>query len=173
MALGLAGLRIGETLGMAADRTAVDRREVTVDQQAQPLTGRGMVLTTPKAERCRTIKVPGLVAVELRRHLRDHPEALAAAGLGPEAGEGDDDPPEGPGRFVFHALRHFCASTLLAEGAPIIAVAGHLGDQVQTVTSTYAHWLRDDRDVPAEVLDRVLAPAAVSPVCHDAAAEGV
>jgi site-specific recombinase XerD len=32
---------------------------------------------------------------------------------------------------VFHSLRHFCASTLLAEGAPITAVAGHLGDTVE------------------------------------------
>jgi integrase len=63
------------------------------------------------------------------------------------------------GRFVFHSLRHFAASTMLAEGAPVTAVAG-LGDTMPTVTSTYAHWLRDDRDVPAEVLDRVLAPAA-------------
>jgi hypothetical protein len=52
-----------------------------------------------------------------------------------------------------------CASTLLAEGAPITAVAGHLGDTVETVSRVYAHWLRDDRDVPADVLDRVLAPA--------------
>jgi integrase len=66
-------------------------------------------------------------------------------------------------RFVFHSLRHFCASTLLAEGAPITAVAGHLGDTVETITRTYAHWLRDDHDVPAHVLDRVLArPAALS-----------
>jgi integrase len=42
-------------------------------------------------------------------------------------------------RFVFHSLRHFCASTLLAEGAPITAVAGHLGDTVETITRTYAH----------------------------------
>jgi integrase len=167
IALGLAGLRIGEVLGMTAERIAIDKREVTIDQQAQPITGQGMVVTTPKAERCRTIRVPGLVAVELRRHLRDHPTgllfpgssngllrptalydeawnpALAAAGL--------------EGRFVFHSLRHFTASTLLAEGAPITAVAGHLGDTVQTVSSVYSHWLRDDRDVPAEVLDRVLA----------------
>ena len=64
------------------------------------------------------------------------------------------------GRFMFHALRHFCASTLLAEGAPLTAVAGHLGDTVETVSRTYVHWLRDDREVPAAVLDRVLAPAA-------------
>jgi integrase len=62
-------------------------------------------------------------------------------------------------RFTFHALRHFCASTLLAEGAPLAAVAGHLGDTVETVSRTYVDWLRDDRDVPAAVLDRVLAPA--------------
>ncbi len=46
---------------------------------------------------------------------------------------------------------------MLAEGAPITAVAGHLGDTVETVSRTYAHWLRDDRDVPADVLDRLLA----------------
>jgi integrase len=65
-----------------------------------------------------------------------------------------------PSRFTFHALRHFCASTLLAEGAPLTAVAAHLGDTVETVSRVYVHWLRDDRDVPATVLDRVLAPAA-------------
>jgi hypothetical protein len=36
-------------------------------------------------------------------------------------------------------------------------LAGHLGETVETVSRTYAHWLRDDRDVPAEVLDRLLA----------------
>lgn len=59
--------------------------------------------------------------------------------------------------FTFHSLRHWCASSLLAEGAPITAVAGYLGDTVETVSRTYAHWLRDDRDVPAVVLDRLLA----------------
>ncbi len=128
------------------------------------------MLTTPKAEKTRTIVVPSLVVVELRRHLRDHwgdgllfrggrgalvsrsafykqawKPALAGAGLPTD-------------RFVFHSLRHFCASTLLAEGAPLPAVAGHLGDTIETVTRTYAHWLRDDLAVPAAVLDRVLAP---------------
>jgi integrase len=57
---------------------------------------------------------------------------------------------------VFHSLRHWCASTLLAEGASRTAVAGHLGDTVETVAKTYVHWLRDDRSVPASVLDRVM-----------------
>jgi integrase len=169
IALGIAGLRVGEVLGMAADRIDLESRQVTVDQQLQRIGGE-LVLTSPKAEKSRTITVPGVVAVELRRHLRDHRgegllfggrrgtpmirrdqfyasawhPALAAAGL--------------PARhFTFHALRHFCASTLLAEGAPLTAVAGHLGDTVETVSRTYVHWLRDDRAVPASVLDRVLA----------------
>jgi integrase len=172
IALGLTGLRVGEVLGMCADRIALDTRQVTVDQQLQRI-GPDLVLTTPKAEKTRTIVVPNLVAVELRRHLRDHQgeglifrgargapmlrrdqfydsawkPALKGAGLAED-------------RFVFHSLRHFAASSLLAEGAPLTAVAGHLGDTVETVSRVYLHWLRDDRDVPAEVLDRVLAPVA-------------
>jgi hypothetical protein len=34
---------------------------------------------------------------------------------------------------------------------------------VETVSWTYVHWLRDDRDVPADVLDRVLAPPDALP----------
>jgi integrase len=170
IALGLAGLRVGEVLGMTVDRLELERRRVTVNRQMQRYGG-ALVPTTPKAEKVRTITVPNLVAVELRRHVRDHVDegilfggargaemlrrdqfyasgwrpALKAAGLAED-------------RFKFHAGRHWCASTLLAEGAPITAVAGHLGDTVETVGRTYVHWLRDDRDVPAEVLDRVLAP---------------
>lgn len=174
IALGLTGLRVGEVLGLSADRIELESRQVTVDRQLQRV-GAELVLTTPKAEKPRTIVVPMLVAVELRRHLRDHQsDGLLFRGLRGTAmmrrdqfyssawrpalrgaGLADD-------RFTFHALRHFCASSLLAEGAPLTAVAGHLGDTVETVSRVYLHWLRDDRAVPAGVLDRVLAPAAVA-----------
>jgi integrase len=180
IALGLTGLRVGEVLGLSLDRLELDARLVTVDRQLQRI-GLELVLTTPKAEKARTIAVPSFVAVELRRHVRDHlPDdadgllftggrgarfrrdqfyvsawrpALSAAGLDPRG-------------FVFHSLRHFAASSMLAEGAPITAVAGHLGDTVETVASTYAHWLRDDREVPAAVLDRVLALATPDSALH-------
>lgn len=181
-ALGLAGLRIGEVLGMTVDRLDLGDRLVTVDRQLWRRR-----LTTPKNETVRTIKVPGLVAVELRRHLRERGDLPPVAVLdddgeavlvdllfrGPSNGEALGanrfyeaawypalEAAGTPRRFVFHSLRHHCASTLLAEGAPITAVAGYLGDKVETVARTYAHWLRDDRDVPVEILDRVLAPLA-------------
>jgi integrase len=167
IALGLSGLRVGEVLGMSADRVDLEHRLVTVDRQLQRVDG-GLVLTTPKAERTRTIAVPAAVSTELARHIEKYRAdellfhggrgalqrrdefyraawrpALVAAGLRAD-------------RFVFHSLRHFCASSLLAEGAPLAAVAGHLGDTVETVSRTYVHWLRDDRGVPAEVLARIL-----------------
>jgi integrase len=59
-------------------------------------------------------------------------------------------------RYVFHSLRHFAASSMLAEGVNPMAVAGHLGDTLETLQRVYAHWMRDDRDVPADALDRIL-----------------
>jgi integrase len=53
-------------------------------------------------------------------------------------------------------LRHWCASALLAEGVPPSAVAGYLGDTLETTMRVYAHWLRDEFDLPAETLARVL-----------------
>jgi hypothetical protein len=49
----------------------------------------------------------------------------------------------------------------------------YLGDTVETVSRTYVHWLRDDRDVPAEVLDWVVAPAGARSACDEAAAGDV
>jgi len=44
------------------------------------------------------------------------------------------------------------------------------GDTVETVSRTYVLWLRDDRDIPAQVLDRMLSPA--SSARHEASGEG-
>jgi integrase len=168
VALGLAGLRIGEVLGMEWDRVNLATRQVTIDRQSD-----GWTISTPKNERTRTITVPELVATELRRHRRDYASdrwlfpgggiegtmhrasfykaawqpALKAAGM--------------PGRFKFHSLRHFAASSLLAAGVPLPAVAGQLGDVVETVSKVYSHWLRDDAAIPADALDRVLAPSII------------
>jgi integrase len=172
VALGMCGLRIGEVLGMTADRLDVDRCLVTVDRQVQSLAGVWQ-LTGPKRKKVRTIEVPAIVVTELRRHLRDHQgagllfrtprsgqtmrrdqfyvsawrPALVGAGLEPR-------------RYVFHSLRHWCASSGLTKRSSI-EVAGYLGDTVETIHRTYAHWLRDDRAGMARALDEVLAEGAL------------
>lgn len=186
VALGACGLRVGEVLGATVDRIDLEAGTLLVDRQLQRV-GSTFTMPPPKREKKRQISLPGFARIEVRRHLRDHgpfwpmpatPDdsgllfrggrdglltrsefyaqawrpALVGAGLASDA-------------YVFHSLRHFCASSLLAEGAPLTAVAGHLGDTVETVSRTYLHWLRDDRDIPATILDRVLAPR---PNAHEA-----
>jgi len=173
IALGATGLRVGEVLGMTDDRLDLDARLVTVDRQLQYI-GNEMVFTSPKVEKKRIIRVPGAVAVELRRHLREHPgggllfrgarvdrlrrDRFYASAWRP-ALEGAGLPAK---RFKFHSLRHFAASSMLAEGVNPMAVAGHLGDTLETLQRVYAHWLRDDRDVPADALDRIFMVPAES-----------
>lgn len=169
IALGLSGLRVGEVLGMSEDRIDLRRGMVTVDRQLQRIDG-VTALTTPKAEKNRTIAVPATVRRELERHVDVYkPKGFLFTGRRGALQRRDefyraawrpalDGAGLGADRFVFHSLRHFCASSLLAEGAPLAAVAGHLGDTVDTVSRTYVHWLRDDRDVPAAVLERILRP---------------
>ncbi|GIU89851.1 MAG: hypothetical protein KatS3mg010_0950 [Acidimicrobiia bacterium] len=172
IALGATGLRVGEVLGMSADRIDLEQRLVTIDRQLQRVGG-ALVLTTPKCEKARTIRVPSAVAVELRRHFREYrADGLLFAGARTGAPMRRDQfyasawrpALRGAGlaenRFVFHALRHFAASSMLAEGVNPMAVAGHLGDTLETLQRTYAHWMRDDHDVPAEALEHILATKA-------------
>lgn len=174
IALGATGLRIGEVTGLTADRIDIEGKLVTVDRQLQRVGG-SLKLTTVKGEKPRTIRVPAAVALELRRHLRDHDGGLLFRGVRCAhslrrdqfyasawrpalvgAGLAED-------RYVFHSLRHFAASAMLAEGVNPMAVAGHLGDTLETLQRVYAHWLRDDRDVPADALDRILAVKSTNP----------
>jgi integrase len=96
---------------------------VRIDPQLQGI-NRELVLTTPKAEKCRAIVVPRPVIVERRRHLRDHRNEgiLLRGGRGASMLRRDQFYASawkptliGAGlaadRFTFHALRHFCAST--------------------------------------------------------------
>jgi len=105
----------------------------------------------PKRDKIRNIVLPDWARADLDHHLDDQQgagllfrgrlgdpkrrdlfystvwrPALTAAGVGER-------------RYKFHSLRHWCASSMLAEGAPLSAVAGHLGDTVETVSRTYVH----------------------------------
>ena len=115
------------------------------------------------------IRVPSAVALVLRRHHRSAvgDDELLFCGARGAAFRRDDfydrvwQPAlAGAGLadsgYVFHSLRHFCASSMLAEGVNPMAVAGYIGDTLETLQRTYSHWMRDDRDVPTEALDRIL-----------------
>jgi integrase len=177
LVLGACGLRVGEALGTTVEQFDAERRLLVVDRQLQRIDGRP-THKRPKREKVRTIELPSWAALELRRHLRDHgPFWSLDGGEGALLFRGGRDAPIrrdafyvsvwrptlkaiglAPDRYVFHSIRHWCASSLLGAGAPPTAVAGYLGDTVETVHRTYAHWLRDERHLPATLLDQMLAP---------------
>jgi hypothetical protein len=129
------------------------------------------------AEHCELVtvlRVPEAVVLELRRHVRDHAQA------GPLFHQPNGEALLRRDRFYdlawrpallgaslsshqykFHALRHFAASSMLAEGVGIPAAAAHLGHSPAMLLSTYAHFLVDDADVPALALDRALSGGLV------------
>ena len=176
VALGLGcGLRVGEVLGLTPGYVDLAAGTITIAQQRAQ---RGMV--SPKTWRgVRTIEVPDLVRVELRRALRDSPPkdlpilaggrsgvlrrdgwyeqawrpALVAAGLG-------------PGRYKFHACRHYAVSAMLGQGVPLAEVAQYIGDAPETVIKVYTHFISDAPKAAKLALDRALAPPPELPAAN-------
>ena len=191
VALGACGLRIGEVAGVTLDRLDLEAGRLVVDRQLQRQDGQ-TVFETLKTEEPRTIDLPGWAVDRLRTHLDEHgpfyslhghpvtepllfrgargsglhrkvvyksawKPALRTAGL-----------PEG--RYRFHSLRHWCASSMLSHPlGSLPAVAAHLGDTVETVTRTYVHWLRDQDGHAGSLLDDMLPTGTEKALNHDAA----
>ena len=169
IALGASGLRVSEVLGVHAEQYDRETGELKVDRQLSVIEGVAS-FPLPKRDKVRTILLPDWA----REALNVHMDEVQGGGLLFRSKLGEARRRDvfyksvwwpvlieagiGARRYKFHSLRHWCASAMLAEGTPITAVAGHLGDTVETVSRTYAHWLREDRDVPAAVLSRMLRP---------------
>ena len=164
MALGFGcGLRVGEILGLRPQDVNLFAGTLSVAQQSQR---RGLV--APKTWRgVRTIEVPELVAVELRRALRDDLAGDLPILVGPRGGALRRDgwytqawrpalkgAGLAPGRYVFHATRHYAVSNMLAAGVSLPEVAAYIGDHIETVTKVYAHFLDDAPRTAKAALDR-------------------
>jgi integrase len=166
------GMRVGEVLGLAPSRIDLAAGTLTIDQQQQRRR-----LDSPKTWRgVRTIEPPDSVMFELRRLLREGPPAelplfvgrrcgslrrdgfyavawrpaLAAAGLPTD-------------RYVFHSARHYAVSSMLAAGVSPAEVAAYVGDSVETITTTYTHFLRGSESRAKVALDVALAPVPAEP----------
>jgi integrase len=67
-----------------------------------------------------------------------------------------------------HRLRHTAASAWLSAGVDIVKVAAWLGDTVQTVWETYAHFMPDSDDRGRKAMDLFFTASA--PDVHSAGA---
>ena len=59
-----------------------------------------------------------------------------------------------PEHLTPHSLRHTFASTMPAEGVPLVRVAALCGHTVDVCARTYAHWIGGVDSEAAQVLER-------------------
>lgn len=161
------GMRVGEVLGLTPNRIELSAGTLTIDRQQQ----RGR-LDSPKTWRgVRTIEPPPSVMFELRRALRDAGPADLPLFIGARGGSLRRDgfyaaawrpalvaaglPAD---RYKFHSARHYAVSAMLAHGVSVAEVAAYVGDAVETITSTYTHFLRDSEARAKQALELALAP---------------
>ncbi|WP_162637305.1 tyrosine-type recombinase/integrase [Streptomyces griseorubiginosus] len=162
------GLRLGEAMGLGRDRISFDRQLITVDRQVacDRDTGSGRygsmrlrhVKWREDGELGRGVPLPDVVALALRRHLRDHAtwgeEELLfsnATGTGllyPYYWYGRIWRPAlaaaGVDHFKSHCLRHFYAASLLSQGVAVSEVSAWLGHTSVTFTERYYSNLMPD-----------------------------
>lgn len=163
-ALGLlTGARFAELLALRWPDADLGAKTLTIDKALYPVAGRGWKAKGPKSQRgYRTLDLPELALRALRHHRQRWqgddalPIITTAKGVSPSSGSawrawrailGDAEVPRRP----FHATRHTFASSLLAAGVGVTVVAKCLGDRLETLISTYSHWLEPKQSVAATV----------------------
>lgn len=61
----------------------------------------------------------------------------------------------------FHDIRHTAASIMLLHGEPPVRVAAILGQSVQVLLSTYAHYIPDDQERASRLMDEITTPVMI------------
>ncbi|MFI9556715.1 tyrosine-type recombinase/integrase [Nonomuraea endophytica] len=69
-------------------------------------------------------------------------------------------------------LRHFNASTLILAGVDVAQIARRLGHSIQTLLTTYAHWIDTGEDEANAMIEAVLAAQASKPVTSENTSHG-
>jgi integrase len=174
---GFCGLRLGEALGLTADRVDLLHATVIIDRQLQELRPDGrQVLTEPKsAAGRRAVALPASVAAAAEEHfarwtgptpqrflfvgakgapLRRHvwqtewTRARAEVGL--------------PG-FRYHDLRHSSLTLLAATGATIAELQAAAGHSSSAAALRYQHATEGRARQLADLVDRVITAAPSQP----------
>ena len=171
------GMRRGELLGLTWRCLDLDGGRLSVEQQLVPTVG-GCTFGPPKSVRSRrTIALDPEAVRVLAEHRkaqlleRDfagpayvdadlvfcdelggsiHPQRLTAW-------FGEQRKAAGIPTGTLHTLRHTAATLALTEGVPVHIVAARLGDDPNTVLSTYAHLLPQSDELAAERVAALLA----------------
>jgi integrase len=172
----LAGLRLGELSALTRRHIDLVHRTITVEMQAQQVSGRGRVLGPPKSKAgVRTVAVPLALAEVLDAHL--------ATFVGPGADAlvftGEKGAPivrtnwahrfakvtsaAGAAGLHFHDLRHVAGTLAAATGASTREVMARLGHSTPRAALIYQHATAERDQQIAAGIDAILQAAKDAP----------
>ncbi|KEQ22847.1 tyrosine-type recombinase/integrase [Paenibacillus tyrfis] len=141
------GMRIGEILALYKTDILKKTNQIKIEKALKRL-GKGFVIDDTKTPNSiRTLRLPKHVVDELLTHSNSNTLYLFELNgkhFNPRTIRNRfyaDTKIAGLPRIRFHDIRHTVASILLMNRHPIVAVAELLGDTVQTVNSTYSHFI--------------------------------
>jgi integrase len=171
------GIRRGELLALRWRNVDLDAGVLRVRENLQAKVGYRFKAPKTKAGR-RDVSMPDIAVEALRAHRIGQMELRMKLGMGKL---GDDDlvfanhegKPQSPialsGEWLklarsiglagvnFHALRHTCASMLIAAGMDVVAVSKHLGHANPSVTlAVYSHLFKSDDKAAAAAINAAL-----------------
>jgi integrase len=177
------GMRRGELIGLQWLDLDWQASTVRISRQVYPPAGGGFIFQEPKTARARrTIRLgPGLLQGLHTHFNQDLPRAKALAG---ERWQFNDlifpssvgTPRNGYNvskefkRLIkqaglppirFHDIRHTAARIMLLHGEPPVRVAAILGQSVAVLLDTYTHYIPDDQEKAAALMDQITTPVAV------------
>lgn len=177
-----ASLRAGEVFGLQRKDVDLLHGRVRVARQLQLLDDGTIHLRLPKADRMRTVAIPGQVVEELTRHLATHvrPGRDAWIFSRPDGSPLDNNywnkrwrkvraavarqDATLPDGLRFHDLRHLGATLAAATGASTAELMKRLGHSTSRAAMIYQHATEDRDQTIATALGLLMAESAPAPV---------
>jgi integrase len=177
------GMRRGELVGLKWQDLDWRSGKIKVERQVYEPEGGGFRFQEPKTERGRrSIRLgPGLIkalrsqfnqVVPLARVLAGDqwkeydlifPTAVGTPRNGYELTKHFQRLAREAGlpQIRFHDIRHTAASIMLLHGEPAVRVAGILGQSIAVLMETYAHYIEDDQEEAAALMDELTTPISI------------
>ena len=153
------GMRKGEVVALEWQDISFTAATVTVRHQLASTEKHLAIVDTLKSRNgYRTIPIPQELVRELRAYRRDYPININGNIFAYPAAVYSDI-----GRVMQrhgsrpHYIRHTYATRLLAKGIDVQTVAALIGDNVQTVISTYIHYSDEMRKAAAGNIEKIFA----------------
>jgi integrase len=177
------GMRRGEIIGLQWKDIDWQAGMLHIRRQVYELEGGGWIFQSPKTDRGRrsirlghgliealhthfNVTIPQMMSIAGDRWQENDlifPTSIGTPRNGYSVSKDFHELVKASGLPVirFHDMRHTAASIMLLHGEPPVRVAGILGQSVQILLSTYAHYIPDDQERASSLMDSITTPVSI------------